>query len=193
MKYNYDETPINEIIVNNENKYYIKRDDLIPFSFGGNKVRIAYEFMRDFKEKKCDCMLAYGNSRSNLCRVIANLCQKNNIDCYIISAIEDNDEDYIETNNSILVKSTVKKIFTCRKNEVANLIQCVKKKLQEKNKKVYYIYDKENEKVAFNAYIEAYKEIKKYEKNNNIFFDYIFFASGTSMTQTGLILRTDDI
>ena len=36
------------------------------------------------------------------------------------------------------------------------------------------------------AYVECYEEIKQYEKKNNIFFDYIFHASGT--TQAGLIV-----
>lgn len=37
-------TPITPIQGYGENSFYIKRDDLLPFSFGGNKVRIAQEF-----------------------------------------------------------------------------------------------------------------------------------------------------
>jgi hypothetical protein len=49
------------------------------------------------------------------------------------------------------------------------------------------IYGKGNEKVAVQAYVEAYEEIILYEEENNIVFDYIFHASGTGTTQTGLI------
>ena len=67
----------------------MKRDDLIPFSFGGNKVRIAYEYIKDLQKKNYSCMVAYGNSRSNLCRAIANMCNIYHIDCYVISPIEE--------------------------------------------------------------------------------------------------------
>lgn len=78
-----------QLIEKGKNNIYMKRDDLIPFSFGGNKVRIAYEYINGLKEKKCTCMVAYGNSRSNLCRAVANMCNIYNIDCYVISPIED--------------------------------------------------------------------------------------------------------
>lgn len=80
-------TPI-QLIEKNKNNIYIKRDDLIPFSFGGNKVRISEEYIKDFEENNYTCMVAYGNSSSNLCRAIANMCYNRNIDCYVISPIE---------------------------------------------------------------------------------------------------------
>lgn len=55
------------------NNIYIKREDLLPFSFGGNKVRIALEFFRDMKQKSKDCIIGYGSSRSNLVRAVANM------------------------------------------------------------------------------------------------------------------------
>ena len=32
---------------NPENAFYLMREDLLPFSFGGNKVRIAQSFLED--------------------------------------------------------------------------------------------------------------------------------------------------
>lgn len=43
-----NDTPIMRII-DNDNEMYVKRDDLLPFSFGGNKVRIANIFINDMK------------------------------------------------------------------------------------------------------------------------------------------------
>lgn len=75
---------------NNNKKIYIKRDDLIPFSFGGNKVRIAREFINDMKQKGKNYMIGYGNARSNLSRALMNLCTKEGIPCLIISPSEEN-------------------------------------------------------------------------------------------------------
>lgn len=35
----------------NDNAFYMKRDDLLPFSFGGNKARKALKFKEDIIEK----------------------------------------------------------------------------------------------------------------------------------------------
>ena len=45
-----ENTPITKLNVPGNN-FYIKRDDLLPFSCGGNKVRIAHEFLEDMKAK----------------------------------------------------------------------------------------------------------------------------------------------
>ena len=44
---------------------YIKREDLLPFSFGGNKVRIAAELFEDARKKGCEYMISYGPTAPN--------------------------------------------------------------------------------------------------------------------------------
>src|SRR5690554_5836551 len=88
---------LNETI--NSNNIYIKRDDLIPFSFGGNKVRKAILFFKEIVEGNYDHVVTYGSSSSNHCRVISNLANVYNIPCTIIS-LSDGDETF----NSRLVE-----------------------------------------------------------------------------------------
>lgn len=38
------------------NHFYMKREDLLPYSFGGNKVRFAQKFIEDMKREHCDSM-----------------------------------------------------------------------------------------------------------------------------------------
>lgn len=90
-------TPVIQI-QGEENKIFIKRDDLIPFSFGGNKVRIALEFIEDMKKQGKNCIVGYGNARSNLSRALANLCYQFKIPCHIISPA-DEDGTRIDTYN----------------------------------------------------------------------------------------------
>lgn len=174
----------------NNNKVYIKRDDLIPFSFGGNKVRIAQEYFTDMKKRDCDCIISYGNSKSNLNRVIANMSKSLNIHCYIISPVEEPKET-MDTLNSRIVKLMGAEIIKCSKKNVTATVERVINQCEAKGYKPYYIngdkYGKGNEKVAVDAYVKVYDEILKYEKDNEIMFDYIFHASGTGLTQAGLI------
>lgn len=172
------------------NKYYIKRDDLLPFSFGGNKVRIANEYFKDLIEKGYDTIISYGNTRSNLNRVIANMSNSLGITCYIVSSADDSGE-LVESYNTKIIDLMNTKVVYCQKNKVAETIQKILTETRNQGKKPYYIngneFGKGNEKVPVKAYVKVYKEILEQEKNLGIDFDYIFHASGTGITQAGLV------
>ena len=76
-------------------RIYIKRDDLLGFSFGGNKCRIAEVLLQDMKEKGCDFFVSYGSRKSNLNRVVGTLCKAENIPCLVITALEDGDPERV--------------------------------------------------------------------------------------------------
>jgi D-cysteine desulfhydrase len=191
MTQDHYQTPIHRLnYTDGRNTYYIKRDDLLPFSFGGNKVRIAQAYFDDLEKKGCDCIVAYGNSRSNLCRVIANMSAAKGIPCYIVSPADDSGER-IDTNNSCMVRAMGATIIPCLKTNVAATVERTLTDCKREGYRPYYtngdIYGKGNEKTPVQAYVDAYEEIKSYERETGITFDYIFHASGTGMTQAGLI------
>lgn len=175
-------TPVIQI-PDEKNSIYVKRDDLLPFSFGGNKVRIALEFINDMKKQSKDCIVGYGNARSNLSRALANLCYQFKIPCHIISPA-DEDGTRIDTYNSKMVLSCDAKFHYCRKTEVKETVESVLKDIRKEGLKPYYIYGdstgKGNEHTPLLAYAKLYEEIKGQ-------YDYIFLATGTGMTQGGLL------
>ena len=79
------DTPVQKLRYNDgKNTFFMKRDDLLPFAFGGNKVRFARKFVEDMQEEHCDSMIIYGNYHSNLCRILATLCHELEIPCYMV-------------------------------------------------------------------------------------------------------------
>ncbi len=179
-------TPLHE----SGNHFYIKRDDLLPFSCGGNKVRIAQEFLADMKEKKADCLIMYGNSRSNLCRVLANACLMENIPCMMICS-DDPDGTHKATGNSVLVGLLGLEIIYCRKDAIAYAVDEAFQRALSRGLVPYYVYGNRlgtgNEGTAARAYAKAYGEICAQEEAMGLHFDYIFHASGTGATQSGLV------
>lgn len=167
-----------------ENKIYIKRDDLLPFSFGGNKARIALEFFDDMEAKGKNCIIGYGNARSNLSRVLANMSVARNKKCHIISPSDDNGVS-IETSNSKIVTECGAIVHKCSKQNVANTVERVIKTCEANGDKPYYIYGdikgQGNKEVPVRAYVKVYDEIKST-------YDYIFLATGTGMTHSGLLV-----
>lgn len=183
-------TPIVKINSQLPCNIYIKRDDLLPFSFGGNKVRIAEEFFSDMKKKNCDCIIGYGNSRSNLCRVIANMSKYYGVKCCIISP-KDDDGQRIETSNSKIVRLCDAEIVICSKDNVSATVGDTVSRYIDAGYSPYYIYGNEfgtgNESTPVKAYYKCYNEISEQSKDLGLEFDYIFCATGTGMTQAGLL------
>lgn len=161
------------------NKISVRRDDLLPFSFGGNKVIIAKAQLDDMARKGYDIMIGYGNSRSNLCRVLATMCFSRGVKCMIISPLDDDDTFTPSFNNSF-IKETNTEIVTCRKCEAGKVIAEVKKSCEAKGLKPYFVYDIDNVAAPVRAYSLEFADIA--EK-----FDYIFLATGTGTTTAGIL------
>lgn len=192
---NYGISPVYQINdrTGNGNELYVMREDLLPFSLGGNKVRIAWEFFKDMKEKGCDTMVAYGNVRSNLCRVIANQCCIEGIPCYIICSMEEEDKTE-KTSNSQLMKLLNAHLVFCSKNKIAETVENLMEQLILEGKRPYYIYGNKygtgNEGIPARAYAKVASLIQEFEIDHHLNFDYIFHASGTGSTQAGLTCGT---
>lgn len=177
-------TPIQKISENlNNNTFYMKRDDLIPISFGGNKARKAILFFEDIKLKGCDCVVTYGSSSSNHCRVISNIAASKSLPCYIISPTETSKP----TSNSKMIELFGDEIIQCAVSEVKETINRKIESLETQGYKPYFIQGGGHGNIGTQAYVDAYKEIKDYENSKGISFDYIFHTSGTGTTQAGLI------
>lgn len=165
-----------------ENELYIKRDDLLPFSFGGNKVRKAQKFYKEIMEQEPTVLVTYGSSSSNHCRIIANMATALGIACHIISPKENSHE----TTNSKIVSSLGAKVTYCELNRVKETIDETLEKLSQTGKP-YFIMGGGHGNPGTEGYVDAYEEIAQYEQGADMEFDYIFHASGTGATQAGLV------
>lgn len=165
------------------NKLYIKREDLIPFSFGGNKARKAELFFREIDKGGYDCVVTYGSSSSNHCRVVSNECCRRGLSCYIISPEEISEQTF----NSRMMMLFGAKITKVPVDQVHSAIEEKIKQLKMQQKRPYFIEGGGHGNIGTEAYVQCYEEISKQEKELEVFFDYIFLASGTGTTHAGLV------
>lgn len=181
---NFQATPIQKICREiNNNVIYIKRDDLYPISFGGNKARKAVLFFEDFIQNEFNCIVTYGSNKSNHCRIIANIAASMGIPCYIISSAE----TYHPTINSKMVTMFGAILKQCPISEVSITIERTLNELIARGLRPYFIQGGGHGNIGTQAYINAYKEILDYEKLSRVYFDYIFLTTGTGTTQAGLV------
>ena len=175
-------TPM-QMLFEGANQIYMKRDDLIPFSFGGNKARKARLFFQEFDRGGYDCVVTYGSSSSNHCRIVSNLCAQRQLPCYIISPLEAS----APTFNSRLIELFQVQVTTVPVREVHDTIEAKLAQLRQSGKKPYFIPGGGHGVLGTQAFVDCYEEIRDWEQAHGHFFDYIFHASGTGTTQAGLI------
>ena len=176
-------TPITHITNEGENEIYVKREDLIPYSFGGNKARKAVRFFDEIDDGDYDCVVTYGSSHSNHCRVISNMAASRMLECLIICPKEVSDSTY----NSKMMHIFGAEFKTVPLEDVHNTIESTLAELRLNGKKPFFIPGGGHGNVGTQAYVDCYEEIKCYEKMTGKYFDYIFFASGTGTTHAGLV------
>ncbi len=191
-KYDFFPTPVVKLDDAENPELYVKREDMIPYSFGGNKARKALLFFEEIDRGGFDTVVTYGSSHSNHCRVVANMAAKRNLPCIIIGPEEVSDITY----NSIMMEMFGAEIITVPVEKVSKTIDDKLAELKSAGKKPYFITGGGHGNIGTQAYVNCYEEIKDYEDRTNTKFDYIFFASGTGTTQAGLvcgqILHDDD-
>lgn len=166
-----------------ENRIFMKRDDMIPFSFGGNKARKAAEFYKELTQTDSDVIMTYGSNSSNHCRIIANMAVAMGLSCHIISPEENRERLY----NTRLVEAFGAVIETCPVSRVSGTIDRRLAAYKEEGRKPYFIAGGGHGNPGTESYVRTYREILCQEKEKGIHFDYIFHASGTGATQAGLL------
>lgn len=187
-----DPTPLVEMSGDyGQNHFYIKREDMIPFSFGGNKARKAAEFYKEIKKCGADVVMTYGSNSSNHCRIIANMACAMGLDCHIISPQENREILY----NTRMVEEFGAVIETCPVTEVSETIDRRVEAYRQEGRNPFFILGGGHGNPGTRACVNTYREIAAYEEQKEICFDYIFHASGTGTTQAGLVsgkLLTED-
>ena len=165
------------------NSLWMKREDLIPFSFGGNKARKARLFFEEIDKGDYDCVVTYGSGSSNHCRVVANECCRRGMSCYIIAPQEASEPTF----NRQMMRAFGAEITTVPVRDVHDTIENKLAALRGEGRRPYFIAGGGHGNIGTEAYVRCYREIREQENEMGVHFDYIFFASGTGTTQAGLV------
>lgn len=176
-------TIIQDLGMFQSNHIWIKREDLLPFSFGGNKARKAQLFFREIEKGEYNCVVTYGSGSSNHSRVVANECCRRKMSCNIICPEEASDSTF----NSQMLKLFGAEVTIVPITKVHETIENKLSELRGIGKKPYFIEGGGHGDIGTEAYVQCYREICEQERELKVHFDYIFFASGTGTTQAGLV------
>ncbi|HAS8600273.1 TPA: pyridoxal-phosphate dependent enzyme [Vibrio vulnificus] len=159
-------------------KLRIKRDDLLPYYLGGNKVR-KNTFIINSLKKKPDVIITNGGSESNHARVCALMAAQSGIHCHLILHGSPVESAFLSGNEFFLdaTKCTVEYVSAER---ISNRIDECQKYYESLGNIVCVIPGGGHSIEGATAYVDAVNELENIP-------DYIFLASGTGATHAGIL------
>ncbi|MDR2790413.1 MAG: D-cysteine desulfhydrase [Campylobacteraceae bacterium] len=168
---------------------YIKRDDLTPVAFGGNKLRKLEFLAADALRQGADSLVTLGAIQSNHVRQSAAVAAKLSLDFYALleNPINTKNKNYLTNGNRLLLN-----LFNAHVEETAQITdpqaqaQEFADRLIKKGKKPYIIPIGGSNALGALGYVQALLEIAEQIKNANLNFAYILTASGSGGTHAGL-------
>ncbi len=177
------ETPLTFLCYASDNPIYLKRDDCLPYSFGGNKARIARKYFESIDKNNYDSVVTYGGPNSNLCRVVAEMASQRKIKCVTVMHGDGKTNSF----NLELVRISGAQTVFCSVSQVSRVIDTELRRLRQEGYNPLFIPGGGQGVPGTRAYLECYDEIYEYERRAGFTFDYLFLPSGTGTTQGGLV------
>ena len=185
-------TPVMELTGSHpgHNRIFMKRDDLLPYGLGGNKVRIALEFMKDMEAEGADAMILYGDLRSNLCRVLALMCARKGVPAVMAATDAAEADESGSSFNERMIRACGVRILPTAKDGIADAVDRAFQLLKGEGRKPYYIYGSRlgrgRENVPVRAYRDAFGEIASQCEAAGRRIDLLASPCGTGATLAGL-------
>ena len=167
---------------------YCKRDDLTGFAFGGNKTRKLDYLIYEAIQNGANTIIAVGAYQSNFCRIAAAYGAATGLEVRLVLGGVKPER---ATGNLLLDNLFGAKIHDVESYEWDDWekeADILTKKLERSGKKVYKMPIGGSTSTGAAGYVDCMREIKEFSDKENIYFKYIFHATGSAGTQTGLVL-----
>ncbi|MFV8828582.1 D-cysteine desulfhydrase [Alkalihalobacterium sp. APHAB7] len=169
---------------------YIKRDDLLGLTEGGNKTRKLEFLIADAQAKGADTIITAGGIQSNHCRLTLAACVKENMKCILV--LEENKEDQfdLKTNGNYLLYQLLGtesiQIFP-NGTDVYKVMDEVSAKVKENGGSPYVIPVGGSNVTGVAGYVSCAEEIQQQSNELGVSFDYVICASGSGGMHAGLV------
>jgi len=170
---------------------YIKRDDLLGLTSGGNKTRKLEFLVADAIAQGADTLITCGAVQSNHCRLTLAAAVKEGLKCRLIleERVKDSYSPEASGNNFLfrLLGVETTKVVPLDSNFVA-LMQEVKDELAAEGRKGYIIPGGGSNVIGATGYVACAQEILEQTFDMGLNLDYVVTTSGSGGTHGGLLV-----
>jgi len=169
---------------------YIKRDDLLGLSFGGNKTRKLEFLVADALNKGADTLITCGAIQSNHCRLTLSAAVKEGLYCRLVleERVPGSYKPQGNGNNFLYHLLGVEAIKVVPGgSDMMQEMRVVAEELEAEGRKPYIIPGGGSNEIGATGYVACAQEIldQTFEKGLNI--NHVVTASGSAGTHAGLV------
>lgn len=176
---------------NLEENIKVFRDDLYPFLGGGNKGRKMDYIAEAIKGEQANALVTTGGFQSNHCRAVAVYAAQYGLQCTLVLHGSKEAFEQESGNAKIMRLSGAEIVFVSEAKAIGEAMDQAMLTYQQNGKRPYYIWGGGHTLEGGLAYIDAVKILQEYSQSSGWKPDYIFHASGTGSTQSGLLAGLD--
>ena len=175
---------------------YVKRDDLLPGSAGGNKTRKLEFCIADGLEKGADTIITCGAVQSNHARLTASWSAKEGLDCHLIleERVKGSYKEEGSGNNFLFELLDVKSIGVVQGG--SDMIAQMEKKaaeLKAAGKKPYIIPGGASNTIGATGYVVCAEETMAQLNEMRLAIDHIVVPSGSAGTHAGMVVGMNGV
>ena len=169
---------------------YIKRDDMLPGTAGGNKTRKLDFSIADALNKGADTIITCGAVQSNHCRLTLAWSVKEGLDCHLVleERVKHSYNPEASGNNFLFQLLGVKSITVVEggSNMMAEM-EKVAEKLRAQGKKPYIIPGGASNSIGALGYVSCAEDILRQLFDMHLKIDHMIVPSGSAGTHGGII------
>ena len=169
---------------------YIKRDDLLGLTSGGNKTRKLEFLMADAIAKGADTILTCGAVQSNHCRLTLSAAVKEGLKCQLIleERVKDSYNPEASGNNFLfnLLGVEAVRVVPGGSNMLGEL-EKLAEELRAQGRKPYIIPGGGSNPIGATGYVACSEEIMSQLFDKGINIDHFVVPSGSAGTHAGIV------
>ncbi|MGX6591984.1 D-cysteine desulfhydrase [Cetobacterium ceti] len=169
---------------------YIKRDDLLGLTSGGNKTRKLEFLMAEALEQGADTILTCGAVQSNHCRLTLAAAVKEGLKCQLIleERVKDSYKPEGSGNNFLFNLLGVEKTYVVPGgSDMLGELEKLADKLKAEGRKPYIVPGGGSNPVGSTGYVACAQEIMEQLFDKGIKIDHFVVPSGSAGTHAGII------
>jgi D-cysteine desulfhydrase len=170
---------------------FIKRDDLLGLSAGGNKTRKLEFLVADALKQGADTLITVGAVQSNHCRLTLGAAIKEGMRCRLVleQRVPDSYDPDASGNNFLFRLLGVEKTTVVDLGEdLGAAMQAEADELAEEGRKGYIIPGGGSNPLGALGYVSCSQEILAQAFDRGIQFDHFVCASGSGGTHAGMLV-----
>lgn len=169
---------------------YIKRDDLLGLTGGGNKTRKLEFLMADALSKGADTIITCGAVQSNHCRLTLAAAVTEGLKCHLVleQRVPDSYHEHANGNNFLFHLLGVERTHVVEGgSDMMAEMEKVADELTAQGRRPYIVPGGGSNEIGALGYVACAQEILQQSFEMGISFDHIVVTSGSTGTHSGVL------